>query len=296
MRYSAGFDVSQLTTGTLTVDPANGTAVVITMSDLTGNDRNSETSSLFFHNDTLISDLWLPDYSLGAAFGPDGTRLAKWVETPYADALEMAIQAAAILAGDWTAGAANFNVTIDSDTLAYTFAYAENFSLTWSSGNGRYFLGFGANQSGASSYSSSAAPFFTIAPSVPVAVEPTTIYEPEGVASLAIADNGSGFGIARTTAPLMLSWTQSFESKEKTLAQGAYPTGTELFTHQHLRAHCRTVYPFAVYDGFGDSFTSVFCRLTPESSHLNWRDIRATPGNDSQFHVPYEVYVEGWAL
>lgn len=294
MRYYAGFDVSLLSAGTLTVNPTNGTSVVITLANLTGNDRNSESSSLFFHVDPVTTNLYMPDYSLGSNFSTDSSRLVKWVATPYADALQSAIRTAATTAGDWTAGPSNFDVTFDNTEAEYTFAYAENFTLTWSMAVGRYFLGFSSNQSGAATYTSNVPPFFVVVPVTEYTHQPSVIYEPEGVASVAIADNGSGFGIARSEAPLMARWTQAFESKEKTLAIAAL-LASGLFTHQHLRGHCRTVYPFAVHDGFGEgSFPTMFCRFTADSSHMNWEDIRATPGNDSQLHVPYEVYVEGW--
>lgn len=280
-RYFAGFDVSALTSlGTITLSTAGKSDVVITLSSVTDTAGDSSTTSLFCHPLAFAS---------GTSQGSGGASvLQEWSAVSYATALQTDLQAEAT-AQSWTSPS-NINVTSSAATGLYTIAYSTaNFDIAWSAAAGRNFLGYSGDVSGATSHAGDQTPTYVIAPTLTDVSDPTTNYEPMGVGSRAIADDGSGFGIARTESPLYRDWVQQFETKAKTLrlsAATAHP-----WTFQHLFEHCRTVYPFYVTSSFnaGSNYESFVLR----EDGAFFKPERATPGNDAQFHIPFRAHVVG---
>ena len=297
MRYYAGFDLSELTLGTITVNDGSNNAVVNLATGVTGTDQDSVTSTLFFHY--MFSDGGTfqvnPENVLG-----DGTAanavLRKWANAAYCDRLENALQAAAVLAG--FGDAMNLFVSCARTTGLYTITYSGNITVTFSSDAGRLFLGFDdGTHTGAASYTSDYVPQYVLAPTCDGASSPgvgdAMNYEPGGLASQAVSDTGRSSGISRSVSPTYRDWVQQFETKTKTFrlsADTTTATATHPWTFQDLFEHCRTTFPFVVVGGFNESYDEVF-RLTAAGS--SFVPERASPGNDSQFHLSFNTLVEG---
>lgn len=279
-RYFAGFDVSALTLGTITLSTAGKSDAVVTLSSVTDTAGDSTTTSLFCHPLAFASQT-----SQGSA---GSSVLQEWSAVSYAAALQTDLRAAAT-AQSWVSPS-NINVTCSASTGIYTIAYSTaTFSIAWSTAAGRNFLGYSGNQSGGTSYVGDQTPTYIIAPTLTDVSDPTTNYEPGSIASHAMADDGTGFGIARTESPIYRDWIQQFETKAKTLrlsAASAHP-----WTFQHLFEHCRTVYPFYVTSSFNAGSNYEAFKLREDG--CSFKPERATPGNDTQFHVPFRCHVLG---
>lgn len=280
MFYSAGFDVSALTTGTITLATAGETDVVVTMSTVTATAGDSTTTSLFNH---------AVDMTTIVGSDPDGSaRFQEFAASTYATALQTALRADATSKA-W-ASPGNIDVTYALAT-GYTITFTATITVTWSAAVGRQLMGFSSSpQSGASTYSSDETATYVISSTLASVSEPTTSYEPMGVASFASSDSGIGYGISRTTAPLHRDWVQQFETKAKTLRlEAATPNP---WTYQHFFEHCRTVYPFIVYNG-GFNDTNLTQAFYLREDGAMFKPDRASPGNDTQFHIPFKALVVG---
>lgn len=281
MLYAAGFDVSTLSRlgtslGNVTLTTAGKSDVVVDVSAITA--ATPSGVSLFFHGDLASSQ--------GAQTVSNSLRLATYSTFGFATELQTALQAEATTQS-WTTPS-GLTVAWSSTTGKYTIAYSvANFTITAANDLTGDLLGFSGAQSGAQTYTSDQTPYLIINPTLGSVSEPTTNYEPGSIASFAVADDGTGYGIARTEGPLYKDWTQEYETKEKTLRLSQ--ASTHPMTFQALFEHCRTVYPFYVVGGgFNESFNEIFF-LREDGAHFTPE--RATPGNDAQFHIPFKTLV-----
>jgi len=279
MMYYAGFKLSAVAgLGTLTLGTSGKSNLVITLGTMTENDADGSATSLMFHAPAG------PAYT--AEDGSGSSRLREYAVAHFSEVLEAAIRVAATSA-TWTTPN-GLTVTIAEATGIITFAYSvQNFTLTWSTAAGRAMCGFAANQSGAQSYVGTVVPTYCISPTLPAASNNTPNYELSSIANRVITDEGQGAGVSRFSSPLIRDWTQQFETKEKTFAANA--ASTHPWTFEHMFRHCRGQYPFAVVDGFGGSTDEAFFFRTEGTI---WRPDRASDGNDAQFHIPFQTYVE----
>lgn len=279
--YFAGFDVSLLTLGTMTIATAGESNAVVTLNGITGTAGDSSTSSLYSHTiglSTIVGD------------DPDATaRFQNWNANSFDTDLQTAMRAAATTASWATPN--GLSASYDSGTGLYTLGYTTTFSLTFSVAAGRNLLGYSGTQSGGSSYLSDQTPTYVVAPTLTNGVsEPTSNYEPGNIASRATADDGTGYGISRTTSPLYRDWIQQYETRAKTLRLDV--ASTHPWSFQHLFEHCRTVYPVIVINGgFNDAFPYLAGYLREDG--VQFKPERATPGNDLQWHIPFKIHVEG---
>lgn len=293
--YWAGFDISELTLGTLTMATSGQSDVVITFSSMTGTDQNSASTSLMFPGPN-VGDAG-EDYGDGWDFvgeDPDSTvRLETYADVPLWEVLQAALRAEATTQS-WPSPT-NITCSQSGTTGRGTITYSAQITLTFSLAAGRRFLGYSADQTGSSSYTSDITPDYIILPTALATSDPTTNYEPAGVANHMQSDDGAGFGVSRTVAPLYRDWTQIYENKAKTLRLAA-PDGTTAgdhpWTFQALIEHCRGRFPFIVTGGFGEGYDEAF-HLRTEGTNLDWRGIRASPGNDAQFNIPFRCSVVG---
>lgn len=286
MLYFLGFDNSLLSLGTITLATAGETDVVVNMSSgVSGTDQNSASSTLFWHY----------EHSNGSSkvrgVDPDQTtHVAEYSSTSYTAALQAALRAEATTQ-TW-ASPNDIDVTINTTTGIITIAFTATITVTFSAAAGRNLLGFSSSpQSGASSYVGDQTPKYIIDPTVDGASDCTPDYEPPGVASASVANDGQVYGISRTVSPIYRDWVQQYETKAKTLRVAA--ASTHPTTLQALFEHCRCDYAFVVADGgFNNSNDECFM-LRDDGAHFDSASARATPGNDSQFNIPFRTIVLG---
>lgn len=298
MIYYAGFDATLLTDlSTITVRQIGGgtPASVNLASGVTGPDYNGDNSTLFFHYDRYQNFNVEPEHVDGDTNGNEA--LQKWSVEGYAEALEDAIQAAATTAG--FPSPTNFTVSCARTTAIYTISHSStDFELLFGNNASRLFLGYDADDTAVTSTKTGDyPPTYTINPTLDGASSPGVgdmlNYEPGNIAALGVADSTRTFGISRDYGPLYRDWIQQFETKAKTIrfaADTVASTATHPWTFQGLFEHCRTVFPFIVVQGFGETYDEAF-RFRSEGS--SWTPERAGPGNDNQFHIPFQTIVEG---
>jgi len=284
MFYLASFDVTAAAFGTVTLATAGKTSVVVDLTGLIGTTAATTNSTKFFHYPTGASAGAITSQDVAAAY-----RLTDFSVYGFGTILQTALRAGAT-ANSWTSPS---GITVEwrlaSTPASYRIAYpSATFSVTCSTALGYALMGFTGVQSGGTTYDGTVLPTYLIQPTLAAVSEPTTNYEPTGIANHITADDGTGYGIERYTGPLYRDWLQQFETKEKTIrlnAAAAHP-----WTFQALFEACRGSRPFMVLSGFGESFYEVF---SFRSEGTQWHPERATPGNDSQFHIPFKCVVEG---
>jgi hypothetical protein len=283
--YSVAFDAadSDVSYGTLTVATAGKTSIVITFANLTATSMDATTtSSVFFHYDTISNLRITSQDPLGT------TRRGEIATSPFAAAINAAMFTAAT-ANSWSSPS-SLVMGFNTSTGIYTFSYTTTFSLTWTVAAGRALCGFSANQSGASSYTGTVVPTFTLLPTLDAVCLNTPNYEPDSIATHVVADDGGGFGTERYVSPIYRDWVQQFEVKAKTMRASA--ASTHPYTFQHLIEHARGRWPFIVLRGFGSdtALDEVFSLRTESTS---WKPDRASFMDDAQFHIPFKTVVEG---
>lgn len=279
MMYYASYDVALLALGNITLATSGKPNVVVNISAVTSTDAHSVASSLFLshvHHGVTGED---PAAS---------TRFAHYAQLAFSDALQAAIQTEATAQG-WTS-VGSIDVSVANATGIWTFTYGSAFTLAWSTAAGAHFMSFASasTTSSATSHAGTITPTYAVSPTLDGVSDPSVDYEPSAIAERVVADSGDGFGISRSVSPLYRDWLQQYETKAKTLRRSA--DSTHPWTLQDLFEHCRTAYPFVVEGGFGSSAIEVF---SLRSEGASWKPQRASPGNDTQFHVPFQTIVEG---
>jgi hypothetical protein len=284
--YLPFFDVSQLSLGTITITRTTFDPVVVTLNAITYDDANSDQSSIFqlsTFSDVAGND---PDYS---------TRFPTFAAASYYAALTQALTP--LLIAEWSGDHQDFNIVLDNSTGKVTFSALVNFGVSWSTAAGRAMFGFQGNISQtASSYTGTYTPNYCIDCTLDAPSRLSALYEPDGLGSHAIADDGQGSMMARSSAPLYFDWYQEFESKFKTYRIGVAHGGgigedpSHPFSFQELFEHCRNGFPFLLratgFTGKCFSFRTDGMSFHPE---------RAGEGNDAQFHIPFRCVDHGFA-
>lgn len=110
---------------------------------------------------------------------------------------------------------AGLTVTFSLSTLKYTLSAAGTFSVTWTGTAGttlRDILGFSANLSAASSYTSTVRPKYLIVSRLAGQSEVHETYEPGGRIAYAESDNGQAYSTHPVELPTYRDWTQPFET------------------------------------------------------------------------------------
>lgn len=280
MYYAPYLDVQLAGLGSITLSRSGGYSdVVVNMSSgVSAADYDAATSYIFSHAGPA---------NIRSETADGSQRLRSYSRTTYGAALQAALRDAAT-AASWPSPT-SIQVTNSNASGAYTISYTTTFSIAWSSANGRAFLGFTADKSGSSSYAGTITPTYLVIATLDDSSDDTPNYEPEAIGNRVIADDGSGYGLTRSIAPLYRDWVQQFETKEKTLRRSA--ASTHPWTFQHLFEHCRGEYAFVIYIPTGSNGRLELFSL--RSDGLMWKPERASPGNDAQFHIPFRCIVEG---
>lgn len=292
--YLPFFDVSEVTDlGTITLATAGKSNVVVNVAALAATAQDdASTSSIFAHSlgSGLLSYIFYPTGLSDVAL-----RFPLYAKSSLAQALDAAITAEAN-AQSWNSTgliAISFSLT----TGLYTFAYSHaTFSVTFSNTVTRNMFGFSGNQSGGTSYTGTKTPLYCINSTLPDVSDESDLYEPDGIGNHVIADDGAGYGISRTTAPLYKDWWQTHEVRWKVArTNGVQPDQTSHpFTHQNLFDHCRGEWPFILYgaDRDGDMY-GLPQIYSLRSDGISFKPERQVPGSGTQFKVPYRCVFEG---
>jgi hypothetical protein len=291
--YFASFDVANALDafGTVTVSSPDGADVVVNMATLTSSTfTGGNTTSVYNHSNISLVGFTGEDLRL------TGHLSSSFAAATFGGRLASALNTAAT-AASW-AHAGSFTVTLDATTLLYTIVYGTGMTqVAFSTASGRKLLGYAANfgpvSAGAAQTSvvATRTPNFVISPTLPAVSMSTPNYEPTGIASQAASDSGEPFGISRTISPLYRDWTQQYETKAKTLRLAA--AASHPFTFQELFERCRTVLPFIVVNGFGESYDEMFYFRADGASMSKSAIQRASDANDAQFHVSFGCLVIG---
>jgi hypothetical protein len=281
MLYLAGFDISILSPGTLTIADGANPNIVATLNLLDGEDANGDASRLLFHYDA--------EFTITSQDRHQDARLRKWSRKPLSVCLTESMQTAATANG-WS-NPSSLVCTFSNSTGLYAFSRTGNFSLTWSSNVGRALFGVaaGQDQSGSASYQFSILPTYALLPQLRHVADTMASQEEDGAGSAVVNAAGEAHGISRYRPVFRRDWRQAWEPKERVLideAETARP-----WTHQHLYEHCRDGYPFIVRDGgFGVGADEVF-KLRNDG--MRRENDFAAPQYAAKHGVPYRCWVMG---
>jgi hypothetical protein len=295
MLYHIAFDISTSfeylgsseSLGSITLETSGKPDVVVAGSTLASTTVSGAAATTLFQHSK---------YPLGHTTGPDRAKTARLATTHPTDSLATVLQTAlrdeATTQG-WTTPS-GITVSVSDTTGAYTIAYSvQTFNIVFSSSLTRSFWGFSADVDSAQTYTSDQTPLYIIVPTSSDVSDfggmAALDYEPQSPASVAAADSGDVFGISRSVEHVYRDWFQQYETKAKTIRENA--VGAHLMTFQEHFEMARS-YPFVVMGAFGKSFDEVF-HLRTEGTQ--WSPQRATPGNDNQFHIPFQCHVIGRA-
>ena len=307
MMYTAGFDVSKLTLGNITLTTAGKPDVVVNMSDVQGVTRLAAASTKMFHfgtNKYVALNNPTPDSPAYV--------LEDWDVTGYAAGLQELVQTEATAQGWVTPSFLGVGFDEDNSALqfpddrpfGYLIAHASySVGVSWSSSVGRSFMGFSANKSAAAIQASDQVPDYCIAPRIIKASNVSEMYEPRGITSHAYPEHarGLGFSLRRHLSPLYLDFDQQFEYAWKVKRLEA--TSAHPFTFQHLWEYARCEHPFIAYDLLPEISTTFVS--SPETSNAYvlllreegsvWEPERATTQNGLESHVHFATHVVGAA-
>ena len=159
--------------------------------------------------------------------------------------------ATAVAAAMTTSMGSTVTGSFNTTTLAYTFS--KTGAGDWKIGADEatasiarlgQFTGFSTSVTNASSITSDVTPWFVIETAIDGKSKVTDEYEPDGILSVAEADDGSSYSVSRVTAPIYEDWRFKFESLAATFKREA--TSSVPYTFQHLIEHVRAAHPFWV--------------------------------------------------
>lgn len=206
---------------------------------------------------------------------------------------------------DGTASPRVYTVSVSTTTLKYTITNddSSSFTLTFAATTAatllRRILGLSATTAGTSIVSDQR-PYYVIA-----AMQGATAfgsvntggrsvysddYEPDGIASMAVADSGATYLISRTAAPVYAEWVQAMETYENVHAHKA--TSTVPWTYDHFFAHVRNGnMPFAVSDTTMSPSTFEVYRLRADGAAFH--PTREVADVNTLWRIPFRAVLVG---
>jgi len=288
MYYSVAFNIGaqniREALGTLTIANGVDTPVVVDLSTIGGTDFNGLSTQTVWHAPTGAYVVVGND--------PFGSSRVPYIATGTFGYLVQAAINAGLTANGWSAS--DYQVQFlennsGSPVAFYKFVYSSAHTYQFSSVAGAQLFG---NNSTTVSASASIhflnVPRFVVMPTTQFICATRELtafdYEPRGIGTLAIADDGSGYGIARTASPLYRDWMQQYNAP----ATAFRKLKTGRYSLQELFEDCRTILPFFVAHGQFASYAEyeVFrlrdagCSWVPESASL---------ANHAQIHIPFRT-------
>jgi hypothetical protein len=308
--YGASFHLPSVNArtplGNFTVDMAGEDPINVNLAGLTSIDSNGSQSGWFWHWFTT-ANFWIYDPRA------DVLRYPQIALRPFGYALQVALNAAAT-SGGWPS--ADFEVVFsDTQYPVYSISYGSNFTYTFSTAAGQRLLGgiygpsahgIGGTSPALGTHTMSCMSFVTGMRAgsqswgVPFVCVTDELdghdYEPEGVASEVAADDGTGYGNARTVSRIHRDWQQQFCSYELVHGPQVMLAPDLSFTpypFNDMIQHCRSIFPFYVaHGGFHDTHPSneVFVLRQPGNF---FRPRSASRANFAQNHVDFRTRVVG---
>ena len=189
-------------------------------------------------------------------------------------------------------GAGTYTVSFDESTLKYTISYSSgNFDMTFSGAAGdvmKNLLGFTGNKTGASSYTSDVAVYYAIDGTLGAKSEPVE-EEPDDIAVVGEADDGSSYGISRTTAPIYYDCLVTYEPEARVRTAklaAAYP-----WTWQRFFAHVRAHGVFTLKDSSLSENT--VHKLRAEGASFRPIPAASDPNYVGHYHIRLRTYLLG---
>jgi hypothetical protein len=286
--YLASFDVTGL--GTILLGTAGKTSITITVGNLIAVNHAGTAGLLkkFSHYPRSLGEAIGEDRSANRGLSQVSANIS------FAGALQAALRTAASTA-TWPS-TSTLTVTFSTTTLRYAIGYtAQPLTAITMATDVRRLLGYSVNFAGSSNLvTGNRTPNYCIEPILRAVTtgDDGYNYEPKRIVLQSRNDFGQSFAVDRRCAPLMRSWIQEFEPREKVVRFGA--ALAHPFTHQALVESCRTSHPFVVLDGWGDGRDEVFF-LTPDGACWSKGRAKRAGGarDDAHYHVEYETLVAG---
>lgn len=182
--------------------------------------------------------------------------------------------------------AGTYTVTFNASTLKYTISSTVTFSMTFTLPSvGSRVLGFTANKSGANTYTSDVAVYYSIALRRGGISNPTDDYEPAGYAEDAFVEGGDHYGVRAGVSPTFFDFTAPSEKRAATFKRAALAAVP--WTYQHFFEHVRNVESFALVT---DTETSVL-RLRADGAR--WAPQRLVQNYDDLWSIPFATALRG---
>ena len=201
---------------------------------------------------------------------------------------------------------AGLSVTFNASTCRYTLSAAGNFTVTWSGAQGvamRDLLGFSANLSAASTYTSTQRPQYLIIARLAGQSQVHETYEPAGRISYAESDNGQSYSTHPVELPTYRDWVQPFETQagptdaEWSASPGVGGTAVRIadvgaatkvtWTWEHLYKHLRATLPFALVDRTAGLNGASVYKIRGDSAHFD--PTRVTADYDGHWSMPLQT-------
>ncbi len=278
MIYSAGFDVSAETLGTITLGTAGESSIAVNMSDLRTDDSTTTASAKHFHYNNQFLGFTSQDYH-------QDVRLPDWAVTSFGRGLRQDLQAAATIA-TWSSPS-NIDVSFSLTTGLYTISHSAAISITFSSNAGRALMGVPASTdySAATSRTFTLTPKYVMKPTHSATMDPTLNSQMRGIGNVAVNAAGVPYTIRRYRPVWQREWWQRWEVPGRVFieeALTAYP-----WTLEHLFEYCGRGYPFLAYGGgFGRGSAEIF-HLRDDG--LGFAPEYASPNNATKYNVPFRT-------
>lgn len=201
---------------------------------------------------------------------------------------------------------AGLTVTFSASTCRYTLSAAGNFAVTWSGAQGvamRDLLGFEANLSAASTYTSTKRPKYLIIARLNGQSQVHETYEPGGRISYAESDNGQSYSTYPVELPTYRDWVQPFETQagptdvEWSASPGVGGTAVRIadvgaatkvtWTWEHFHKHLRATLPFALVDRAAGLNGAKVYKIRGDAAHFD--PTRVTADYDGHWSMPMQT-------
>lgn len=189
-------------------------------------------------------------------------------------------------------GAGTYTVALNETTRKYTISYSNgNFDLTFTGAAGtvmQNIIGFSGNKTGAASYTSDNAVYYLIGGSIGAKAD-VAEYEPDEIVDVAEADDGTSYGIARSTAPIYYDCLVPFEAEAS--VRTAKAAATAPWTWQRFYAHTRAHEVFALKDSLVPETT--VHRNRAEGAAFKPEPSAADPNFTAYYNMRLRTYLLG---
>lgn len=185
----------------------------------------------------------------------------------------------------WAVTYTGFNLTISRNTA---------FSITWSPAHVlQQQLGFTGNLVNNTTFTANRPPQHLMVPAVNARTQFSDLQEDEGAVTEAVADDGTPYAVARSSATFNVDWQQSMESIAQVYARRAAASDDPAlqtnipWTWEKFWMNVRGKRPFFVYDGTSRGPAYTIHKL--RASDGSFRPKRVAPDDDTYWNVQFQT-------